>query len=46
MVMEKQNLKKKKATKKEIKELRELVIEIQNDPVAMRQVKRFISQTA
>ena len=42
----KQELKKKKATKKEVEELREIVIEIQRDPIAMRQIKRFIAQTA
>ena len=39
-----QKVKKKKATEKEIKELRDIIIEIQQDPVAMKQIKKFIAQ--
>jgi hypothetical protein len=38
-------VKKKKATKKEIEELREIIIEIQQNPITMRQIKKFIKQT-
>ena len=38
-------VKKKKATQREIRELKEMVIEIQQDPVAMKQIRRFIAQT-
>ncbi len=43
--MIKKQLKKKRATKKEIKELREIFINIRNDPVAMNQVRKLIEQT-
>lgn len=46
MENKKQKLKKKKATKKEIEELREIVIEIQRNPEAMHQIRRFVAQTA
>ena len=34
-------MKKKKATKKEIKELREVFVQIWNDPIAMRQAREL-----
>ncbi|MBS3083441.1 hypothetical protein J4423_01410 [Candidatus Pacearchaeota archaeon] len=42
----KHKLVKKKPTKEELKELREIFISIRNDPVAMTQVRKLISQTA
>ena len=36
-----EKLKKKKATKKEIKELRKIFVEIWNDPIAMRQAREI-----
>ncbi len=44
-MIKKQVLKKKKATKKEIKELREIVINIRKDPIAMMQIRKLIKQT-
>ena len=38
-------MKKKKASKKEIKDLRNIVVKIQRDPVAMMQIKKLIAQT-
>lgn len=43
--MIKKQLKKKRATKKEIKELRDIVIDIQKNPVAMMQIRKLIGQT-
>ena len=44
-IMEKNKLRKKKATKKEIEKLREAFIKIWRDPVAMQQAKE-IAHTA
>ena len=44
--MVKNKLNKKKASKKEIRELREMVIEIQRDPTTMMQIRKLIAQTS
>ncbi len=45
-MIKKQELKKKRATKREIEELRNIVIEVQKDHSTMAQIKKLITQTA